>query len=129
MPKSSQTSRRRRGADAEALAAAYLQRQGYQIVAQNFRFGRFGEIDLIASKGELLVFVEVKARRSLRFGLPEEHMTARKRRAFLRAVKGYLLEHGLEGVPCRFDFIAVDLSTTPPQLRHYEAAFGSEEAL
>ena len=57
------------GAQGEALAARYLQRQGYRIIERGVRNGR-GEIDLVARHGQTLVFVEVKTRRSLRAGNP-----------------------------------------------------------
>ncbi|MCS7176201.1 MAG: YraN family protein [Candidatus Kapabacteria bacterium] len=117
------------GRRAEEIAAEYLQGQGYKIVARNVYVGRWGEIDLIAYEDEVLVFVEVKARSSLRFGLPEEALTQRKRRQLVQAARAYRQQHALAEVPCRFDVIAVELWHAPPQLRHYKDAFGSEEVL
>jgi len=91
------------GAHAEALAADYLMRQGLTIVARNFRT-RFGEIDLIACDGRTLVFVEVRLRRSTRFGGAVESITARKRARLVAAANGYLSGIGREP-PCRFDAI------------------------
>lgn len=91
------------GARAEALAADYLMRQGLTIVARNFRT-RFGEIDLIARDGRTLVFVEVRLRRSTRFGGAVESITARKRARLVAAANGYLAGIGREP-PCRFDAI------------------------
>ena len=65
------------GPRAEALAADYLARRGLTIVGRNFRT-RFGEIDLIARDGRTLVFVEVRLRRSLRFGGAVESITGKK---------------------------------------------------
>jgi len=67
-----------RGAWGEQYAAQYLQEQGYEIVEQNYRYGRVGEIDIVARDGDTWVFVEVKTRRSHRFGLPEEAVTLAK---------------------------------------------------
>lgn len=120
---------RRRGQQAEALAAHYLEQRGYRLVARNVHIGRLGEIDLIAYDGEVLVFVEVKARSSVRWGLPEEALTPRKRRFLMRAARAYLVLNGIEHTPCRFDVVAIDLWTHPPQIRLYQNAFGSEEAL
>ncbi|MEN3027252.1 MAG: YraN family protein, partial [Chlorobiota bacterium] len=103
--------------------------QGYKIVARNVYVGRWGEIDLVAYDGEVLVFVEVKARSSLRFGLPEEALTPRKQHQLVQAARAYRQQHALAEVPCRFDVIAIELWRTPPRLRHYRDAFGSEEAL
>lgn len=91
------------GAHAEALAADYLMRHGLTIVARNFRT-RFGEIDLIARDGRTLVFVEVRLRRSTRFGGAVESITARKRARLVAAASGYLAGIGREP-PCRFDAI------------------------
>ena len=91
------------GASAEALAADYLLRHGLTIVERNFRT-RFGEIDLIARDGRTLVFVEVRLRRSARFGGAVESITARKRARLVAAANGYLLRIG-RLPPCRFDAI------------------------
>lgn len=100
------------GVRAEALAAEFLMRQGLAIVARNFRT-RFGEIDLIARDGRVLVFVEVRMRRSGAFGGAVESITARKRARLVAAANGYLAMLGREP-PCRFDAIllrGLDAST------------------
>ena len=100
------------GARAEALAAAYLMRQGLTIVARNFRT-RAGEIDLIARDGRTLVFVEVRMRRTASHGGAVESITAQKRIRLVAAASGYLAMLGREP-PCRFDAIlmrALDAST------------------
>ncbi len=66
------------GAEGEARAAAHLRRRGYRIVARNVHAGGV-EIDLIARRGSLFVFVEVKTRRSRSLGPPEQAVDARKR--------------------------------------------------
>ena len=99
------------GARAEALAAEYLMRQGLSIVGRNFRT-RFGEIDLIARDGRMLVFVEVRMRRSQRFGGASESITAAKRTRLVAAANGYLATLGREP-PCRFD--AVLMQRLDPQ--------------
>ena len=91
------------GARAEALAAAYLVRQGLEIVARNFRT-RAGEIDLVARDGRVLVFVEVRLRRSANFGGAVESITATKRARLVAAANAYLARLGREP-PCRFDAI------------------------
>ncbi|MCS6965531.1 MAG: YraN family protein [Candidatus Kapabacteria bacterium] len=119
---------RRSGRNAETFAAEYLQALGYKIVARNVYVGRWGEIDLVAYDGNMLVFVEVKARSSYRFGLPEEGVTPRKQRLLLRAARAYLSFQGLGDIPCRFDVVAIDMGVSPPRVRLYQNAFGSEEA-
>ena len=91
------------GGRAEALAATFLLQQGLAIVARNFRT-RFGEIDLIARDGRVLVFVEVRMRRSVRYGGAVESITSRKRARLVAAASGYLAMIGREP-PCRFDAI------------------------
>jgi len=92
-----------RGARAEALAAEFLSQQGLTIVRRNFRT-RFGEIDLIARDGRILVFVEVRMRRSGHYGGAIESITAAKRARLVAAASGYLAAIGREP-PCRFDAI------------------------
>lgn len=77
------------GQTAESIAAAYLRKKGFCIVAKNFRYKRF-EIDLIVQKGELLVFIEVKARTNNRFGNPETFVTKKQIRAIRRAAEHYI---------------------------------------
>jgi uncharacterized protein (TIGR00252 family) len=77
------------GRDSEAEAARHLQRAGYRIVARNYRTP-FGEIDLVAYDGAVLAFIEVKARRSERFGTPHAAVTADKRRRLTRVALAYL---------------------------------------
>lgn len=96
-------SREGTGARAEAFAAAYLVRHGLEIIERNFRT-RFGEIDLIARDDRTLVFVEVRLRRSQRFGGALESITAAKRARMIAAARGYLAMTGEEPV-CRFDAI------------------------
>jgi putative endonuclease len=104
------------GARAEALAARYLTAQGLAIVARNFRT-RFGEIDLIARDRDMLVFVEVRMRRSRRFGGAIASITAAKRSRLVSAANGYLAMIGREP-PCRFD--AIVMQGLDPQTIEWE---------
>ena len=108
---------RRIGASAEDKAADYLLGLGYTIVTRRFKSTR-GEIDIIAYDGDVLVFVEVKMRRSDTFA-PEEQVTDTKVRHFSVAVDEYLRKFGVPQAHCRFDLIAV----TPSELRHHKDAF------
>jgi putative endonuclease len=94
------------GAEGEKLAARHLAGKGYRILARNFRFLR-NEIDIIATDGETICFIEVKTRASLDKGHPAEAVTRRKQQEIVRAASGYLA--GLDGeLPaCRFDVIAI----------------------
>lgn len=96
----------------EALAATHLKARGYDILSRNYRAVR-GEIDLIARDGDFIVFVEVKTRRSLKFGTPQAAVNIQKQRQISKVALTYLQTHNLFDAPCRFDVIAVHLS---PQL-------------
>ncbi len=98
-----------RGAAAENLAAAYLQRAGLQLVERNYRC-RFGEIDLIARDGATLVFVEVRMRSSERFGGAAASITRAKQRKLLCTARHYLA--GIVRAPqCRFDAMLINGNT------------------
>ena len=96
----------------ESLAAKHLKAQGCKILEQNYR-ARRGEIDLIVQDGEFTVFVEVKTRRSLKFGLPQAAVTWQKQKQISKVALAYLQSRNRLDAPCRFDVIAIHLS---PQL-------------
>jgi len=108
----------------ESLAVEHLKARGCEILAQNYRVRR-GEIDLIARDGEFIVFVEVKTRRSLRFGLPQAAVTLQKQRQISKVALAYLQAQNLLDAPCRFDVIAIHLSPQLELLRleQIESAF------
>jgi putative endonuclease len=111
----------------EALAARYLECRGLEIVARNLR-SRFGEIDLIARDGRVLVFVEVKARRGRRGDPPQAAVDRRKQARLTRLAAGYLARaRGADRV-CRFDVVAVTLDADDPaggaaRIEHFPGAF------
>ena len=95
------------------------------LLGRNVRVGR-GELDLIARRGGVLAFVEVKARRTTTFGAPEDAVDPRKRRQVARLAELWLGARpwALRGVSdVRFDVVAVDATTRPPTVRHLPAAF------
>lgn len=99
--------KRQVGSEKEAEAARYLSGLGYEILANNF-YTRTGEIDLIAAEGGYLVFIEVKYRRNLSSGYPEEAVTPAKQRTIRRTARYYMLKNGYpETTPCRFDVVAI----------------------
>ncbi|TCJ16961.1 YraN family protein [Rubrobacter taiwanensis] len=111
------------GRAGEEIAARYLARAGYELVARNYRT-RFGEVDLIVRRGALLVFVEVKLRRGLGFGEPVESVTARKRRKIRRVAEHYLVREGAEFEELRFDVVGVLAGRDGRiRVRHVEGAF------
>jgi putative endonuclease len=115
--------RKRMGGQGEAAADRYLRSHGYTILAHNWRT-RAGEIDLVAEREGVLVFVEVKARTSHQFGRPEEAVTPAKRRRLIRTAQAYLQSRGTEDAAWRVDVIALDLDRSGGVLRldHYQDA-------
>lgn len=94
------------GAQAEQWAAQFLQRQGLEPVATNYR-SRFGEIDLIMRDGATLAFIEVRLRRNAGFGGAAASIDARKQQRLIRTAQQYLA--GLSHMPpCRFDAVLMD---------------------
>jgi len=108
------------GSNGEDRAVAHLRQQGYTILQRNYRVGK-AEIDIIARKDGILVFVEVKTRANDHFGYPEESVSSRKQRMLLNAAESYIIQTGWEQ-DIRFDIIAITLSN-PPELFHIEDAF------
>jgi putative endonuclease len=106
------------GAAAEARAAQFLQRKGYQIVDRNWCC-RGGEIDLVCDDRGTLVFVEVRARADARYGAPVETVRDLKRRRLVHAAQQYLLARRHGDVACRFDVVAI----VGDVVEHYEDAF------
>jgi putative endonuclease len=100
--------RRRLGQQGEAIAVAELQRRGYVILARNWRCPA-GEIDIVARQGLTLVFVEARARRSRRFGTPEESITARKQARLVAAAQTYLQQAGDPETAWRIDVVAIEI--------------------
>jgi len=110
------------GRDGEALAEAVLLQSGYCILARNYR-NRLGEIDIVARDGETLVFVEVKTRRSKRFGSAKLAVTAAKQKQLSRVALAYLKDGGRTGVKARFDVVAIDTNRQPPRVEVIQNAF------
>ena len=119
--------RRALGARGEALAARHLEAHGYRILARNPRAGGV-ELDLVARRGPTVVFVEVKTRRSDRFGAPELAVDAAKRARLVRGAQAWLAEQRVRARRIRFDVIAI---AWPAQgsvsLEHLEAAFDADD--
>lgn len=94
------------GQDKERLAERFLTQRGLELRARNHRC-RFGEIDLVMTDGDTLVFVEVRYRKSARFGSAAETVDARKRQRLVKAARHYL-QRNPTMLPCRFDVVAID---------------------
>jgi putative endonuclease len=98
------------GKSGEDLACRELQRLGYAILARRYRT-RYGEIDIVALDGPTIVFVEVKARTTDRFGVPAEAVTLDKQARITAMAQDYLARRHLLDPPCRFDVVAVTFGT------------------
>jgi putative endonuclease len=109
------------GQAGEDLACRYLEQQGLTLVARNYRC-RLGELDLIMREREQLVFVEVRSRAHSRYGSAAETVTARKRERLRRAAAHYLQRQRYD-LPCRFDVVAIDRSSSQPALTWIKDAF------
>src|SRR5690606_20478756 len=116
--------RRSLGAWGEEAAARFLERRGWAILDRGFRADR-KEIDLVARRGEVVAFVEVKTRSSSHFAAPQEAVGARKRAGITGAAAAWAAEHGEPNMVYRFDAIAVTRSATgSPRIEHIEDAWG-----
>ncbi|MBI1919332.1 YraN family protein [Candidatus Microgenomates bacterium] len=94
------------GKKGEDLAVDYLRRHGYKIIERNFQKG-YGEIDIVAQEGDTLVFVEVKTRKSSRFGSPLEAITPWKIKALIRSCQFYKSLHAELPESLRLDVVSV----------------------
>jgi len=116
----------RRGED---LAHRYLERQGFLVVARNYRPpGGAGEIDLVAWDGEDLVFVEVKSRHSGEYGAPERNIGEDKIIAMTRTAHAYARRADVPYDRIRFDVVGILLGP-PPEIQHFKDAFSGTRRL
>ena len=114
----------RLGRQGEDLACRELRRRGYAILARRFRT-RHGEIDIVARDGDVLVFVEVKARSSRSFGGALGAVTPRKQRQVIAMAQRYMARVRWVARPCRFDVVAIQGGAgEPPDITVVRNAFG-----
>ncbi len=107
----------------EEQAARFLQARGWSIVERNFRCP-LGEIDIIARSGSQLIFVEVKTRRTIAFGLPQEAVGQRKQQQLIRTAQWYLKGRKDSRINPRFDVLAVvQQKDGRAQIEHLANAF------
>jgi putative endonuclease len=123
MAKDVSSKRKEVGAIGEKLAVDYLKKRGYKIIQRNYRW-REGEIDIIAQKGESLVFVEVRTKKNTAFGTPEESVTLSKREKLISLANVYLQACDKQPPSWRIDVVAVELTRDNRVLRleHIENA-------
>lgn len=107
----------------ETLAQQYLREQGYAIVKTNWRKGKH-EVDIIAYKEGLYVFVEVKTRSNIDYGLPEDFVTKEKQRAYVQMANAYMVAQQCEE-EVRFDIISVEIHGSSYHINHIENAFSA----
>lgn len=115
--------RKQIGRQGEDIAATFLTNKGYHLIARNWRCPS-GELDLIATDGDTLVFVEVRSRSGSRFGLAEESITPAKQARLITLAQTYLQETATLTPRWRIDVIAVQMGPGLPQINHIENAVG-----
>ncbi|HYJ78212.1 MAG TPA: YraN family protein [Longimicrobiaceae bacterium] len=107
----------------EQLAADHLLRAGWTVLHRNFRLGR-KEIDLVARRGEVVAFVEVKTRGGLGYGHPLEAIRWKKRREIQQVAAAWVDRHGRDGYVYRFDAVSVLMQAgAQPVVEHVEDAW------
>ncbi len=114
--------RHRLGWEAEIVAAKWLERRSWTIEAHRWKMGR-NDLDLVARKADLVLFVEVKLRRGRRVGAGEEAVTRRKQRRLERVAWGWILRHGRGGDRYRFDVITLDAAGPGARVTHIPDAW------
>lgn len=112
----------RLGRDGEKAAAALLRRRGFELLDHNWRQGRL-ELDMVCRENGVLVFVEVKTRRSDERGGPAAAVTPAKQRVLTRAAQAWLAAHDAWQTPCRFDVVCLLRHGDTFSAEHYRHAF------
>ena len=110
------------GRRGERDAERYLKRRGYRILDRNFRAAG-AEVDLIAAEGGNLVFIEVKTRRTMIDGPPQEAVDDRKQRRIRRAAEVYMMRERAHDLPIRFDVVAIRMDGERAQFELIKDAF------
>ena len=115
--------KRSTGNKGEDIACEFLTKLGYKIIERNYQFGH-GEIDIIAKDGEILVFVEVKYRKSLEYGPPELAIPKSKQKQIRKIAEAYLYQNEIKDTSCRIDVIAIlHFPKEEPKINHIINAF------
>lgn len=114
--------RQKFGEKGEAIAVGQLKKEGYKIIETNYRT-KLGEIDIIAKDKNTIVFVEVKARRSVNFGSPKEAVSIQKQKKISMVALYYLKTTKQMTTKARFDVVAVNLNRDKPRVEIIKNAF------
>lgn len=122
MAKMKDTEKITTGKEGEKIAAAYLKKNGYRIIEINFRCP-IGEIDIVAKEKDDLVFVEVKTRKSIDLGYPEQAVGIRKQRKMSQLALWYLQKRKIANTNARFDVVAITLIPEKNEVKLIKNAF------
>ena len=115
--------KRSTGNKGEDIACGFLKKLGYNIVQRNYQYGH-GEIDIVAYDKEILVFVEVKYRKSLEYGPPELAIPKSKQRQVRKTAEAYIYDKNIKDTSARIDVIAIlHYPKTEPKINHIINAF------
>ena len=114
--------RKEMGKLGEEAAQEFLKNKNIKILKTNYRT-RFGEIDIIARDHDILIFIEVKTRKSAKYGLPRESVTPRKQQTIQKVALLYIKTHNIKGSRFRFDVIEVYQEKEPWNIVHITNAF------
>ena len=119
--------RKNLGKKGEEIALCFLKKKGYRILNKNFHC-QLGELDIVAEENNQIVFVEVKTRKSLNFGLPQESLNYPKKKRLTKLALFYLTTHHLGEISCRFDVVAILVNREGAETVHlirnaFEATF------
>ncbi|MBI5047848.1 MAG: YraN family protein [Deltaproteobacteria bacterium] len=110
------------GRQGEELAAAFLKQNGYRILENNFRC-RYGEIDIIATEGKTLAFIEVKTKTNNKFGPPKLAVDFNKQRQLSKTATAYLIQKKLTNYPARFDVVGISIMENETEIELIRNAF------
>ena len=122
MKKTKDTQKITTGKEGEKIAAAYLKKNGYEIIEINFRCP-IGEIDIVAKEENDLVFVEVKTRKSLDLGYPEQAVGIRKQKKMSQLALWYMQKRKIADTNARFDVVAITLMPEKNEVKLIQNAF------
>ena len=119
--------RKNSGILGEKLARDFLKKRGYRILETNYRCPH-GEMDIIAGDKDILAFIEVRTKKSLEFGTPEESITAAKKERLKAITAHYLQTHDNLPQSLRIDVVAIELDAEnkPTRIELIENAVGGE---
>lgn len=109
------------GNKGEELACDFLQKQGLEIIARNYR-NKIGEIDIICREADIFVIVEVKTKRGNELGTPEEMVGLKKQQKLREISQLYFLENDIKNPNYRIDVIALDFSNFSPEINWIKSA-------